>query len=208
MNRPELRLPAFGVGLAIVIVALVIVIAAVVETSGENTRRSDELARLAQAGVAGAGAPSAPAATAAPAVRDVSAGCPTLRRPAGENGHGAIDMLVSQPGNARVDDGGRLNRGERHLLVGWALDPHGDRPLAGLCLVVDGRADARGTVSYGVPRPDVAAAYHRDDLAASGYTVIIPAGALSAGRHRLQVATKSADGAVQVLRPQWNVTAY
>jgi hypothetical protein len=73
-------------------------------------------------------------------------------------------------------------RGHQIIQVaGWAVDASAGATAGGVSAVIDGVKVIPGT--YGAQRPDVASAFHNDQLTPSGFVVIIPTVGLSAGKH-------------------------
>ncbi len=157
---------------------------------------------------------SAAAVTAANAVqplrpphaRNTSAACRSVKTwfP---NPNGAIDTVFAweRPGEPVVD-GDKMDRRDHYSIQGWAIDRAGDHPASGVCLVVDGKVDARARVYYGISRPDVAAAFHHKQLVFSGYRIDLSPNSLASGSHLIQVAARSANGALGILPPDRTVT--
>ena len=75
---------------------------------------------------------------------------------------------------------------------GWAVDEAAGAEAAGVFVNVDGRVDVPAT--YGIDRPDVAAAYGRWRYRYSGFSATIPASALGRGRHTLTLKVFKAGG--------------
>lgn len=123
--------------------------------------------------------PTASAPTARIAGRSIT--CPTgARVQSGGDGH--IDVV-------RVGDGGpessaaiTLRPGQAIHVGGWAA--FRGRPSKTACLVVDGRIFA-ATGLYGITRADVAAAFGKPAMVATGFDLTAT---LPAGRHRIGVA--------------------
>jgi hypothetical protein len=189
-----------GVSAAIVGVALVIVAGAVIET------RTGSLPPSSTAPVVAA---SASAALPASAPRDVSARCRAVRVARSSEADAFIDPVISaEHPEIDVRDGGRMSAAEHYRVLGWGLAAHGGATFSAVCLVVDGNVDARAKAIYGLARPDVAAAYHRDADAPSGFEIDMPAHTLAPGAHRIEVAGIAGSGGAQLLPGARNVTVY
>jgi hypothetical protein len=80
----------------------------------------------------------------------------------------------------QVENGGLFVRG-------WAATATLQRPLAGVCIAVDGRIVARESVSYGTSRPDVSAAFGNRNLRDAGYEARVGARELTRGVHQVSV---------------------
>ena len=78
------------------------------------------------------------------------------------------------------------------VLDGFGFDPVIKAPARGVDVVIDG--EAYGT-AYGHARPDVASYFRVPALAATGYTVTLPAQTLGKGAHSVVVRVIAADGA-------------
>ncbi len=178
----------------------------------------------------GSGAPPAAAQTSAPAAtppaqqvvganvlgtgdppgtRNVSATCRSTKSPFGRSSDGSIDdVRADAQQSAIIADGGRMDQRLQYIVDGWAADPAAGRPALGVCLMIDGKVDARGRAYFGVARPDLASGFHHDELTPSGYLIAIPPGLLSRGRHRIQVLSRAAGGKLLVLPAARNVTVY
>jgi hypothetical protein len=74
--------------------------------------------------------------------------------------------------------------GEPLRLVGWALDEGGRCPAAAIELVLDG---VRYRAAVRFPRADVATAYGDQAYVRSGFDARLPKGAVSRGRHELEL---------------------
>jgi hypothetical protein len=78
-------------------------------------------------------------------------------------------------------------------VVGWAVSPTGDGPAATLCAILDGTLLSASEMQYGLPRPDVAAAFQKPGLANVGFSVVIPRGDAANGVHTMTIVEKSGD---------------
>lgn len=210
MTNKDERWSLSGTGAAILAVAAIIVVATLIETrpafdrgaQAERVRAADSIA-VATAGPAAGRVPLVQPggiADAGTRGKDVSAGCGAFNGTYSADGDASVDPLVAVKDPAtNIKDGDRLNGAEAHRLMGWALAARGERLLSGLCLVVDGKIDRRTHAFYGSLRPDVAAAYHKDDVAACGFVIDIAPRELPPGRHRLDIVAKTPDGALHKL---------
>lgn len=168
--------------------------------AGPIAAASPPAEQVVTATVLGAGKP--------PGTRDLSAACRSVKGPFGNSSDGALDDLREDaPRSTIVADGGHVDRNEQYLIEGWAAEPGETRPALGVCLIVDGKVDARGKVYFGVARPDLGAGFHNDQVVTSGYVIVVPAGLLSAGKHRLQVISRITGGKNVILRAPRDVTA-
>jgi len=75
--------------------------------------------------------------------------------------------------------------------AGWAVDNQNNVPAGGVDIAIDGQPFR---TQYGVERPDVAAHFNLPAYTKTGFQFLIPAGALSAGQHKLTVRVISSDG--------------
>lgn len=152
--------------------------------------------------------PAAPAAPpAAPAVgpvlgagmppgsRDTSALCRSVNGKIGGSAPGSMDDFRSdEQQTIVVADGGQVNERVQYVAEGWATEPGMDRPAAGVCLSVDGKVEPRARSFFGLPRPDIAAGFHHPEIGSAGYALVVPAGTLSPGKHRIQAVAKLGAG--------------
>jgi hypothetical protein len=130
--------------------------------------------------------PPPPLAPAAPPGAGMSGG---LTRLAGAPGF-YLDRIGQAPDPANRQPA--VTSGAQPIVVdGFAFDPTAKAPAKGVDVVVDGKA--YGAV-YGHARPDVANFFKTPALAATGYKVTLPAGALSEGSHSVAIRVVSADG--------------
>jgi hypothetical protein len=88
--------------------------------------------------------------------------------------------------------------GEPVVVAGWAIDPLTLRPAAGLEFTVD-RGRAERVQSYGVPRPDVAAALGNAAVLNCGFQATIATAKLAAGPHRVRFLVTAAGGRISRL---------
>jgi len=95
----------------------------------------------------------------------------------------ALDPLNKQPAGTPGD--------APILLGGFGFDPVAKAPAKGVDVVIDGKAYA---ATYGLAREDVANYFKSPGLAATGYTVTLPAGFLINGPHKIVVRVIAADG--------------
>ena len=68
---------------------------------------------------------------------------------------------------------------------GWAVDPATGKPVSAVLLAVDGHVLARSSI--GIQRPDVAAALHLPDAAASGFRAELARDHLPLGHHTVEL---------------------
>ena len=135
---------------------------------------------------------AAPAATALPASRGHRFSCAreVVRRRA--VARGAVDEVLIE--------------GAAVTVHGWAAAAALPRPIAGVCLEVDGKIVAKEAVVYGLSRPDVAAALGNAALRDSGYEVRVRPGDVAAGAHTLIVVGVDEQGAAEPLGPPRSIT--
>jgi len=205
-----------GVSIAIVAVALVIIIAAVIETRPPGDRQTQANAAataralaVATEGPAAGRAPLIPPANVADPSQNVSDRCAAAKGTATPGGVGDVNPLVAADAPAvNIADGGRMDGRSKHIWRGWALAPGPQSVLTALCLSVDDKIQLGAKVVYGAPRSDVAAAYHRGDLTACGFQVDIAPHAIPKGRHRLVLIGITPGGALAELPGARTVTVY
>jgi len=77
---------------------------------------------------------------------------------------------------------------------GWICD-NDDKPGTAVFAIVDGTRRIDLPHAYGVERDDVARAFSNPKLQNVGYHFDLPAGSFNPGRHELQIALVSVDGA-------------
>jgi len=93
-----------------------------------------------------------------------------------------------------------VRRGHLLAVNGWAVDTARRAPAARVSLIVDGRLPI--LAQYGLPRPDVAKALRSNAYTRSGFSAMVPTGALSPGRHYFQVGVIPGSGMGGVVLPQ------
>src|ERR1700686_1627628 len=138
-----------GVGIAIVVVAISIIVAALVETRAPgNIHKAADLAAAADRAATATAGPAAGLAPliapgAVPGARDISVRCHSVKGPMEESPLGMIgsmDMLISVKNpSTNLAVGGQMSRTEHYKLLGWAIAPRGIRLASGECLVFDGK---------------------------------------------------------------------
>jgi hypothetical protein len=144
-----------------------------------------------------------------PGTHDVSAMCRSARGPFGTGVDGSIDYLRPDAAHSTlVASGGSVDGKAQYLVEGWAAEAAAGRPALWVCLVIDGKIEARARVYFGVPRADLVSSFHHDELAPSGYTIAIGPRLLSRGTHLIQVVAKTAGGKLMMLPSDRNVTVY
>jgi ADP-heptose:LPS heptosyltransferase/glycosyltransferase involved in cell wall biosynthesis len=121
--------------------------------------------------------PKRPAAARTVALRDATAAAsPVL-------------VLIDTP--APDGDAARVPADQALVISGWAVALSG---VADVTLFCDGQT--LGTAHVGIRRPDLATAFAEYPGALlGGWTLVVPAGTLAAGGHRLRVVAAGADGA-------------
>lgn len=70
-------------------------------------------------------------------------------------------------------------------IAGWAVDPATGKPASAVLLAVDGHVRVRSSI--GIQRPDVAAALHLPDAAASGFRAELSHDDLPPGHHTVEL---------------------
>lgn len=81
--------------------------------------------------------------------------------------------------------------GQATEFAGFAFDPVAKAPGRGVDVVVDDKAYG---AAYGGTRLDVASYFKQPGLSAVGFTMTLPAGALAAGDHQVELRVVAADG--------------
>jgi hypothetical protein len=81
--------------------------------------------------------------------------------------------------------------GQATEFAGFAFDPVAKAPGRGVDVVVDGKAYG---AAYGTTRLDVASYFKQPGLSAVGFTLTLPAGALTPGAHMVVLRVVAADG--------------
>jgi len=147
---------------------------------------------------AAASSGSALAGALAPKPRDVSMECVSGRPPLG-GGVGNVDS-IAKTADAKVLPWNQvLDSTIPYTLVGWAVAPSRKSVAVAACLIIDGRTLGGVASQYGTSRPDVATSLNNDATRDSGFAITIPANALRAGTHNMQIAAKSSDGSLLVV---------
>ena len=85
-------------------------------------------------------------------------------------------------------------------VTGWAADPLDGAPLGNVKVFIDGAA--AGTPTLGIPRLDVAEASQNSAYLNSGYRLLSPASALSAGVHKVTVVATNSAGISTTFGPR------
>jgi hypothetical protein len=119
------------------------------------------------------------------ASRTQSFACPVALVAAGDGVSGSIDAATLR--DSVVPNGAAVAQDAVLVFKGWAADSAVTHPLAGVCLLADGKPLPGQQVDYGVDRPDVVRTYSRPALERSGYLIHAPLTSLERGRHRLEV---------------------
>ena len=141
---------------------------------------------------------SALAGALTPKPRDVSMECVSGRPPLG-GGVGNVDSIAKQA-DAKVQPWNQvLDPAIPYTLVGWAVAPSRKSVALAACLIIDGHTLGGVASQYGMSRPDVATSLNNDATRDSGFEITIPANALRAGTHNMQIAAKSSDGSLLVV---------
>ena len=141
---------------------------------------------------------SALAGALAPKPRDVSMECVSGRPPLG-GGVGNVDSIAKQADAKVLPWNQVLDPAIPYTLVGWAVAPSRKSVAVAACLIIDGHTLGGVASQYGMSRPDVATSLNNDATRDSGFEITIPANALRAGTHSMQIAAKSSDGSLLVV---------
>ena len=152
----------------------------------------------AGAPVTAASSGSALAGALAPKPRDVSMECVSGRPPLG-GGVGNVDSIAKQADAKVLPWNQVLDPAIPYTLVGWAVAPSRKSVAVAACLIIDGHTLGGVASQYGMSRPDVATSLNNDATRDSGFEITIPANALRAGTHNMQIAAKSSDGSLLVV---------
>ena len=147
---------------------------------------------------AAASSGSALAGALAPKPRDVSIECVSGRPPLG-GGVGNVDSIAKQADAKVLPWNQVLDPAIPYTLVGWAVAPSRKSVAVAACLIIDGHTLGGVASQYGMSRPDVATSLNNDATRDSGFEITIPANALRAGTHNMQIAAKSSDGSLLVV---------
>jgi len=147
---------------------------------------------------AAASSGSALAGALAPKPRDVSMECVSGRPPLG-GGVGNVDSIAKQADAKVLPWNQVLDPAIPYTLVGWAVAPSRKSVAVAACLIIDGHTLGGVASQYGMSRPDVATSLNNDATRDSGFEITIPANALRAGTHNMQIAAKSSDGSLLVV---------
>ena len=147
---------------------------------------------------AAASSGSALAGALAPKPRDVSMECVSGRPPLG-GGVGNVDSIAKQADAKVLPWNQVLDPAIPYTLVGWAVAPSRKSVAVAACLIIDGHTLGGVASQYGMSRPDVATSLNNDATRDSGFEITIPANALRAGTHSMQIAAKSSDGSLLVV---------
>jgi hypothetical protein len=140
-----------------------------------------------------------------PGARDTTAVCRAVRTGAVPPTDGTVQVLPAGIYPIPVTSN-TLRHDAPYRVGGWAIAPAPGAPLRGVCLVLDGAIRTGPTSLYGSPRPDVGAAYDREDAVMSGYEIRIPPRALPPGEHDLRVAAVTGDGSLRLLPQSIRIT--
>ncbi|MDB5072052.1 MAG: hypothetical protein JWM87_3163, partial [Candidatus Eremiobacteraeota bacterium] len=137
-----------------------------------------------------------PAAVAAPAAapavpRDARAPCRAGTAASGGTAHGHLDTVTIDGNAAELHTAIDVPANKPVQIVGWVLSA-ANAPARAACLVVDG-AVAESSGSYGLERPDVAAAANAQAALKSGFSVNV---VFAPGAHRVSAAALNDAGVV------------
>ncbi len=145
----------------------------------------------------------APATVAASRARSFSCGTP-LTAVAG-TAHGSVDDLHVRANPVAPATSVVAERGAPIIAHGWATDGAMQQPVAGVCILIDGRPVTWESVTYGIARPDVAQALRTAAVADTGFEIRAAATG-SRGEHRLEVVGVNAAGAESPIAPAVRLT--
>jgi hypothetical protein len=106
---------------------------------------------------------------------------------------GSLDTITDTTTNADVLEGGTISTGDAFVAKGWAVLADHSGPVQKICAYVDDMPLA-ADISYGTPRPDVAASFNVPADANTGFTISVPANTLPAGTYAFKVGAIEADG--------------
>jgi len=84
-----------------------------------------------------------------------------------------------------------MTAGQDLAMGGWAVDVRAAKAAAGVSATVDGTQSFAG--AYGIARSDVGTVLKNPAFAPSGFTILIPAAALTPGKHRISLDILSAN---------------
>jgi hypothetical protein len=150
--------------------------------------------------------PAEPPVGSAVVANGQSFSCAGVLKPVARVAHGYVDNVQTLPNGAPVTPGTAIDRTATLVLRGWASDAGVHHALAGVCLLVDGKALKQQLVSYGSPRSDVAQAFKDTTLLDTGYEIRMPAADVVRGRHRLEVVGVDGSGRASAIAPPLQVT--
>jgi hypothetical protein len=136
-----------------------------------------------------AAAPPSPAPNAAGAGTHASgpSGCPPGASPGSATAHGHVDSVTAGGNSSEVHGDVEVSANAPVQFTGWIALPS-DVPARAACAVVDGVV-AESSGSYGIARPDVAAALKVPAALRTGFTSTV---VFAPGTHRLTVAVPGA----------------
>ena len=140
--------------------------------------------------VADAGA----SAVATPLGRAVA--CPETPVPARGIAKGTVDTVATDDGRG-VASRAVVGRTTALVFKGWASDTAHAHPLVGVCVLLDGQAPVQEMAIYGVARPDVAQAFHHNDLVGTGFDVRVRLLVVTPGSHAFTVVGVTDGGRVE-----------
>jgi hypothetical protein len=125
---------------------------------------------------------------------------------AGGVAHGSVDVVQTLPNAVVVTPAAVIERTSILVVRGWATDAAIHHPIAGVCLLVDGKPLAQETVLYGATRSDVAQAFKEVALVNTGFDIRAAAAELTPGPHRLEVVGVDERGRESPIAPPLRVT--
>jgi hypothetical protein len=138
--------------------------------------------------------PPAPPVAVAGAPAAGSSRCPAGAAPASATAHGHVDTVTSGGNTSQVNDAADVPANVPVQFTGWIALPS-DVPGRAACAVVDGTV-AESSGSYGIARPDVAAALKAPAALKTGFTATV---VFTPGTHRLTIAAPSPAGSLVAL---------
>lgn len=110
-----------------------------------------------------------------------------------ERAPGSIDEVQTLDGAAEICElrDAKLARGCGLIVRGWTFDPVTMEPAAHVILTAGDQVSAEPT--YGLSRPDIAQAFEKSALEATGFKGIVSTGSLALGPHEIRLYAVTAD---------------
>ena len=120
--------------------------------------------------------------------------------------HGSVDAMQTQPNGVVMAPGEEIERVAILVVRGWATDAAIRHPLAGVCLLNDGKPMLHQAVSYGETRTDVAQVFKQDAVVNTGFEIRAAAAELAPGRHVFEVVGVDERGRESPIAPPLRLT--